>query len=319
MFYLEGKSKAKSQESRDLVANSVTARLENENTEVGVEGSRMSILQHLSELSVRLKKSLLAFLVAVIVVSILPNPFHPFGGPNSLFGYNFLLVGLVNRAENSYASGFKFFATGILSPMSVFLNISLVLGLLVSLPFMFYEMYGFIAPGLYQSEKRVIRKYLLPFAILLAIGGIFGLFVIFPVVMRILLDFYMPFNLSNLISLEDFVNLLLLVPTLTGLSFTFPVFLTPLVELKILSAKQLANSRKWVYLGVALGVSIANPDPTDISSIPIIVPIIILFELTIFIAKRIERNRLREQTANQKSSYTKLRTSRHLGEDLPLA
>lgn len=68
-----------------------------------------------------------------------------------------------------------------------------------------------------------------------------------------------------------------------------------MVELKILSAKQLASVRKWVYVLVALAVGLVNPDPTFMSSIPIIIPIYALYEVTVFLAKRTERNRARKQ------------------------
>ena len=257
-----------------------------------VEGARMSFFEHLHELSSRLKKALLAFVIAFVAVSSFPNPFHPFGGPGSLFGYNFLVISLVKYATNYYAN-FKFFSPTVTSPITVFINISLVLAVVISLPVIFYEIYGFVTPGLYQREQKAVRKYVVPFAGLFAIGAIFGLLIIFPTIMKILLSFYSAFQLQNLVSLPDFVNLLLLIPMLTGLAFTFPVFLVPLVELKILSAKQLSRARKWVYIIVALGVSIANPDPTDLSSLPIIIPVFILYEITILIAKRVERNRMK--------------------------
>ena len=253
-----------------------------------VDVTRMPLTQHLAELAVRLKRSLYAFIIALALVTSLPDPFHPFGGPHALFGYDFLIITLLNRAE-SYAKDYQIFASTITTPISAFLNVSLVLTLIISLPVMFNQIYGFVAPGLYARERKAVRKYLLPFTMLLTIGGIFGLLVIFPIVMQILLDFYKPLNLAKLISLSDFVNLLLLIPFVTGLAFTFPVYIIPLVELKVISAKQLSSARKWVYVGVALGVSLANPDPTDISSIPIVVPILILFEFTILIAKRIEK------------------------------
>ena len=115
--------------------------------------------------------------------------------------------------------------------------------------------------------------------------------VVFPIVMHILLSFFAPFNLASLLPLNDFINLLLLVPVVTGLAFTFPVYIIPLVELKVIDVKQLSGARKWVYVGVALIVGLVNPDPTFISSIPIIIPIYILFEITVFIAKRIESKR----------------------------
>lgn len=258
----------------------------------------MPLLQHLQELAVRLKRCLYAFIIALIAISSLPNPFHPFGGPQALFGYDFLLIALVDRAEDFYAKGYNLISTTVISPVSVFINLSLVLAVLISLPYIFYQIYGFITPGLYQREKRVVRKYLLPFSILLVIGGFFGLFVIFPVVMRILLDFYAPLNVAKLLPLEDFINLLMIITAMVAVGFTFPVFIVPFVELKVLSAKQLSSARKWVYVGVALSVSIANPDPTDISSIPIVVPILVLYEITIFVAKRIEKNRLKKAQLN---------------------
>jgi sec-independent protein translocase protein TatC len=255
-----------------------------------VEGARMSFFDHLNELASRLKKALLAFIIAFVAVSSVPDPLHPFGGPNSLFGYNFLVISLVDYAESDYKN-YHFYANSITAPITVFINVSLVLAIILSLPVIFSEVYGFVAPGLYQREKKAVRKYVLPFAVLFSIGAIFGLVVIFPLIMKILLDFYSAFAIQNLVELTNFVDLLLLIPVMTGLAFTFPVFLVPLVEFKILSAKQLSSARKWVYVIVALGVSIANPDPTDLSSLPIIIPVFILYEITILIAKRVERNR----------------------------
>ena len=260
----------------------------NPDSRENVDATRMPLTQHLEELATRLKRSLYAFIISLILVTSLPDPLHPFGGPHSLFGYDFLIISLLNRAE-SYAKNYQIFASTVTAPISAFLNVSLVLALIISLPVIFNQIYGFVAPGLYARERKAVRKYILPFTILLTIGGVFGLLVIFPIVMQILLDFYKPLNLARLISLSDFVNLLLLIPFVTGLAFTFPVYILPLVELKVISAKQLSSIRKWVYVGVALGVSLANPDPTDISSIPIVVPILILFELTIVVAKRIEK------------------------------
>jgi sec-independent protein translocase protein TatC len=250
-----------------------------------------SIVGHLNELSNRLKNSLIAYIVALAVLSSIPNPFHPFGGPHSFFGYNFLLTTLIRRAEAAYTPNITFIAISPADPIFAFLNLAMILALLVSLPYIFFQVYGFVAPGLYAREKRVVRKYVLPFTVLLTIGGIFGLFVVFPIVMRILLLFFRPLNVASFLTLDSFVNYLVWIPLMTGLAFTFPVFVIPLVELRILKAEQLAKARKWFYVGFALAVSIANPDPTDISSIPIIVPILVLYEITVFVAKRIEKNR----------------------------
>ena len=147
------------------------------------------------------------------------------------------------------------------------------MSVVITLPIIFGQIYGFVAPGLYPEGKEGGFKIHIPFAILFTIGAIFGLLVIFPTVMRILLIFYKAFEVAPLVSLSDFVNMLILVPVMTGLAFTFPVFIIPLVELKVINSKQLSSVRKWVYILVALAVGLINPDPTFITSIPIIVPV----------------------------------------------
>jgi sec-independent protein translocase protein TatC len=248
-----------------------------------------SILSHLSELGARIKKALFGYLAALILITSVPDPLHPFGGPNSFYGYNFLLMTLIREAETVYAPGIQFFVQSPADPVFAFFNVSMVLALLVTMPYIFHQVYGFIAPGLYKRERRAVRKYVLPFSVLMTIGSVFGLTVIFPTVMRILFLFFRPTGVENMVALDQFVNFMILIPLLTGLAFTFPVFIIPLVELKVISSKQLSSARKWVYVLVALAVGIVNPDPTFITSIPIIVPIFILFEITVYVAKRIDR------------------------------
>jgi len=265
--------------------------IKKEDEQATVEGTRMSIFDHLAELANRLKKCLYAFIIAFAAVSSLPNPFHPIGGAGSLFGYNFLLISLLKYAEDWTAKNYQFFSPTLTTPISVFINLSLALAVIVTLPIIFGQIYGFIAPGLYLREKKAVEKYVTPFAILFTLGGFFGLFIVFPTVMRILLIFFKAFQVAPLVSLSDFVNMLILIPVMTGLGFTFPVFIIPLVELKVISAKQLSSVRKWVYVIVALAVGLVNPDPTFISSIPIIVPVYALYEGTVYYAKRIEKRR----------------------------
>lgn len=284
-------------EADDLPLTDQPETVRKEPDQSTVEGARMSIFDHLAELAGRLKKCLYAFIIAFAAVSSIPNPFHPFGGPGSLFGYNFLLLTLLRYAEVKTAHGFQFYAGSVTTPISVFINLSLALSVVVTLPVIFGQIYGFIAPGLYLREKKVVRKYVTPFALLFAAGGIFGLVVIFPTVMRILLIFVKAFQLVNLVPLNDFVNLLILIPVMTGLGFTFPVFVVPLVELKVIKAEQLSHVRKWVYVIVALAVGLVNPDPTFISSIPIIIPVYALYEGTVYYCKRIESNRAKREAA----------------------
>src|SRR5271166_1602581 len=125
----------------------------------------MTFFEHLGELANRLKKCLYAFIIAFALVSALPDPTSPFSGHHLLFGYNFLIVSLLFRAQDAWLQGVSTIATGLLDPISIFINVSLVVAVIVALPFIFYEIYGFVAPGLYSREKKAVRKYLLPFTL----------------------------------------------------------------------------------------------------------------------------------------------------------
>ncbi len=264
----------------------------------------MTFLEHLGDLSSRLKRSLLAFIFAFVAVTSLPNPLQPFGGSDSTFGYNFMIIALIRSSEAYYAGpGFSFIGTALTDPIFAFMNFALVLSFVVVLPYIFHELYGFVTPGLYKREKKVVRKYTLPFAGLFAAGAIFGIVVVTKIVLRVLLTFYAPVNLAPLLPLNSFIGLIVFIPAVTGLAFTFPVYLVPLVELKVLSVRQLSSARKWVYILVALAVGIVNPDPTFISSIPIIVPIYLLYEVTVYICRRIE-NRRTERVLLGESNFT---------------
>jgi sec-independent protein translocase protein TatC len=186
------------------------------------EASRSTIWGHLSELGQRLKRCLFAFIIALVVASSVPDPFHPFGGAHAFYGYNFLVTDLIRYAENTYAPGYTIFPLSPADPVFAYINVSLVIALVGSMPFIFYELYGFVAPGLYLRERRAVRKYLLPFTILLVAGEIFGVVVIFPIVMRMLLLFYAPTGTSAFISIDNFVNLLLIIPLMSAMGFTFP-------------------------------------------------------------------------------------------------
>ena len=102
-----------------------------------VEGSRMSIFDHLAELANRLKKCLYAFIIAFAAVTSVPNPFHPFGGAGSLFGYNFLVISLLRYAEVWTAKNFLFFSATLTTPISVWINLSLALSVIITLPILF--------------------------------------------------------------------------------------------------------------------------------------------------------------------------------------
>jgi len=165
---------------------------------------------------------------------------------------------------------------------------ALYLALAITIPYAFKEIYAFISPALYKREKKVIRKYLLPFGILYVTGAIYTTIFILPLTFRALIFLYEPLNIELLINLNDFINMVVLMVILGGVLFSLPTLILPLIEAGILKVRTLSKNRVLIYLIVAFIAGLISPDPTFLSVIPLLIPVYVLYEGTIIIGKKLE-------------------------------
>ncbi|HDQ03863.1 MAG TPA: twin-arginine translocase subunit TatC [Deltaproteobacteria bacterium] len=166
----------------------------------------------------------------------------------------------------------------------VYMKLSFFAALMVTSPFVLYQIWKFISPGLLPREK----KYVAPFVIsssLLFIGGIlFGYFVVLPPAFKFFISFNSQY-LQAMISFREYLSLFVTFLLGFGISFELPVFIFFLAKLGVVNAKMLSKQRKFAILFIFILAAILTPSPDALSQILMAIPLMFLYEISIFVAK----------------------------------
>lgn len=175
------------------------------------------------------------------------------------------------------------------APLEVYLFTSLILGVMFSSPVIAYELYKFINPALRKREKKAVFKFVAPFVGLYLAGSTVGYFLIAPIMMRTLMAFASLLGLPPIYEFADFYSLVGGTLFISGLIFTFPVFLIALVKARFITTGFIKRNRKYIYAGAIILISIIDPEPGLVTETVLFLPILILMESSLLIARRIEK------------------------------
>ena len=237
-------------------------------------GKPMGLMDHLSELRVRLVRCCIAvglgFLLCWSVVdpifNALVNPLLAVLPPGSHAQYTTLPEGFFTR-----------------------MYIAFVAGVFVASPVVFYQVWSFIAPGLYDEEKR----YIIPVAILSAIffvtGGAFCYFVVFPYAF----SFFVSFSTSEIVvmpKISDYLNFVLKLILAFGLIFEMPLFALFLARMGLITATLMRKTRRYAILGIFIVAAILTP-PDVVSQLLMACPMLLLYEISILVAAAFGRKK----------------------------
>ncbi|MCM8800882.1 MAG: twin-arginine translocase subunit TatC [Candidatus Omnitrophica bacterium] len=226
------------------------------------------LLVHLSEL----RKRIIHSLIAIILCSIIMWPF-------------------MNKVLESLARPLGKLV--FISPFEAFwirIKLSFFLGLILSLPFVLFQIWNFIQKGLLPREKRFILPLTISSLFLFYLGGLFAYFLILPVGMKFLLS-YGSETLVPMISVSRYLSFLLCLVFSFGLIFELPLVVGFLTSFGILKSDGLKRNRKVAILGIFIAAAALTPGPDIFSQLLLAVPLLILYEIGILVSKFIERRR----------------------------
>ena len=227
-----------------------------------------SFISHLIELRSRLLRAVLAT-VAILIVLV------PFS--NRIYS---VLAGPMLR---HLPEGSSMIAIEVASPFLTPFKMSLMLAVFLAMPIILYQVWAFVAPGLYRHEKRIAIPILVSSSILFYLGCAFAYFVVFPVIFGFF-NSVAPEGVAVMTDISKYLDFILTLFFAFGIAFEVPIATIIVVALGVTTPQQLAAKRPYVIVGAfAIGMLITPPDA--ISQTLLAVPMCALFELGIFMAR----------------------------------
>jgi sec-independent protein translocase protein TatC len=263
-------------------------------TTVADPKQNMPFLHHLEELRWRLVKSSAAILIMAIVIFIFTEPII-----NTVFlslsKEDFPLFRFLCWAFGMCANEIAIDLQSVefTGQFGINLMLAIVGGIIVSFPFIFHQLWGFVKPGLKQNELQTVRGIVWFVSILFFIGIAFGYFVIAPLTVQFFGNWQLAESIENNITISSYLRTIISTVFFTGLLFLLPVVIFIFSKLGIITPAFLKKYRKHALVAILILSAIITP-PDIFTQIIVTIPIYALYEFGILLSKRVEKKRLKD-------------------------
>lgn len=231
-----------------------------------------TFMSHLIELRDRLLRCIVALLVVFIAL-------FPWASDIYALVAKPMLAALPNSGQ--------MIATGVVTTFFVPVKVTMLAALLIALPFVLYQVWAFVAPGLYQHEKRLVAPLVISSTILFFCGMAFAYFVVFPIVFTFLAKFA-PAGVSYMPDIQAYLDFVLTTFVAFGITFEVPIAVVVLVRAGVVSVSKLKEIRPYVIVGAFVIAAIFTP-PDVISQLLLAIPLCALYEMGIVVAAWVAR------------------------------
>ena len=238
-------------------------------------GTEQPFVQHLMELRDRMIKAVIAIGVAAAVLAFFP-------GPGAL--YDIMAAPLVATLPK----GATLIATNVISPFVVPIKILFMAAFMLALPIVLYQVWAFVAPGLYSHEKKLVMPLVVSSTLLFFIGVAFCYFVVFGQVFAFIQGFA-PKSITAAPDIEEYLNFVLGMFLAFGLAFEVPIAVILLVRMGVLTVAQLREYRGYFWVIAAVGTALVTP-PDAGSMIMLLAVVGGLYEVGIIAAQMFIKN-----------------------------
>lgn len=233
-------------------------------------GTEQPFVQHLIELRDRLIKATLAIGIAALLLAIFP-------GPAAL--YDVLAAPLVATLPK----GATLIATSVISPFLVPLKILMMTAFLLALPFVLWQLWAFVAPGLYSHEKKLVLPLVVSSTLLFFIGVAFCYFFVFGQVFKFIQSFA-PKSITAAPDIEAYLGFVLSMFLAFGMAFEVPIVVIVLARMNMVSIEKLKEFRSYFIVLAFIVAAIFTP-PDVVSQLALAIPMCILYEVGIWAAQ----------------------------------
>ena len=240
--------------------------------------SQQPLIEHLLELRSAILKSLTAVLVLFICLIAFANQIYD---------------ALAQPLTANMIDGSSMIATDVISPILAPLKLTFFLAVMLAMPYLLYQAWSFIAPGLYENEKSVAMPILFSSILLFYLGIAFAYFLVIPMVTQFMIKIA-PDSIAIMTDISSYLNFVLKLFFAFGLAFEIPIATFLLVKAGITSAESLAGKRPYIVVGCFVAGMFLTP-PDVFSQIFLALPMWLLFELGLFFSRSIGAESEEEQ------------------------
>jgi len=264
--------------------------------------TEMSFIQHIDELRKHIFRSVIAIVLGSVVIAY----FNHFVVRKILMGpahNDFLTYKLLCKAGKYFGLAdtlclqtiqINIQSNTVSGQFNVFLNIILIGGFILAFPYVFWQFWKFVKPALKKNELKNTRGVIFWVSTLFFIGVLFGYFIIAPYTINFFASFSLDDNIQNIWTIASYFNTIVPLILGSGLAFQLPLVLYFLSKIGVVSAVFLRKYRRHAILIIVIFVSIITP-PDMLSTIICSIPLILLYEISIFLSNRVEKNKLKEE------------------------
>jgi sec-independent protein translocase protein TatC len=245
------------------------------------ERGEMPFLDHLEELRWRLIWSLLALAIGFVVGFLIVDAFN--------------VLGLLMRPIAPHLPNGRLYFTSPIEPFMLTLKLAFYTGLVLASPIIVWQLWRFLAPALYTRERKVVLPVAIAAAVLFLAGALLAYLLVLPTAIRVLLGFQSQ-SLQPIVTAKEYFGFALQVVIAFGVIFEIPLLLLMLVYFKVISAGFLSRNRRFAIAGNAFLAMVLSP-PDLVSMTLMMIPVQLLFEITVVIARVMERRRAKQEAS----------------------
>jgi sec-independent protein translocase protein TatC len=254
------------------------------------EDSEQSIWDHLEELAQRLRIIILSVVIMTLIFAVFPSD------PSVIWRLDFsenraLILTIMEIVQNGLLPNpdVNLIAFNWMDTFYIYILVSVILGVISSVPVIAYQLFKFIAPALYPNERKWVVAFTVSFIALFSLGAVYAYFILLPTTFKVLYGFVFQSRVIPFFSVKDFYNMVAVGMLGSGIFYTFPLVLFLLVQADLLEVSTLKKNRKQFFIVMLIVTAILTPDPTPFTMLLMSIPFYVLFEGTIQILSRMKK------------------------------
>jgi len=268
----------------------------------------MTFLQHLEELRWHIIRALIAVVAGAIIAFVFKNiifdkvilaPNNPDFITNRLLCRLADLVNVPALCINQ--DPINLISIKMSGQFTTHINISLVAGLIIAFPYVFWEFWSFFRPALYDKERKYAQGAVLMASLLFLTGVVFGYFIITPLSINFLGSYRVSDLVTNQINISSYIGSVTSVALSAGITFELPIVVFFLARIGIITPEFMRKYRRHAIVVVLVVAAVITP-PDVFSLILVSIPLVLLYEVSIFIAARVARKRAEKEEAEAASA-----------------